>query len=96
ALSRQLQQTAGLYGLGTAETEVLTQLVSTGTVNRSQSILEQLAMLTSGLREYDLTMSDREVEHALIAAIFQTNPRVRYGAVIYNPRKPTKVIAHLR
>lgn len=80
-LLAQLQSSGVLYGLGTVETEELTQLVSTVMASPSQSSIQRMKALLNGLKASPTTMSERRPMQALIQAILQSQSNVRYAAV---------------
>lgn len=95
-LSVQLQRSAALYDLDTAETEALTALESTVTASHSPNSTQKTKALTNGLKELPSTMNSDKLERALVQAILQSMPGVRYGAIVERVGGKRKVVAYLR
>lgn len=95
ALLKQLQRVAERFDLDTVETEELTQLASMVTGTASRSTCQERGMLMAGLTALNSTTNDPVLKDAILAALCQAEPGVRYAAIIRKHGKPTKMIVYL-
>ena len=95
ALSKQLRKTAAQSGSGIVEMEVPTASEFMEMVTHSPSISHAQQTLMSGLKASGLIMSNHPSEDALIQAVLQAMPAVRFAAVLRKPGKPAKITAYI-